>query len=151
MSGGMAGVARRPAEGRDATPGRCPERSRRGTARSATRQRRERPVPQSRTRTADAIDVLQADEHVARLRPVGRPKYAGGVQLVDDPRGSSITHLETPLQQRRGTLAMLDDHFRGFPKQLVAIGAVAAVVPIFALMSLRRFALPHLDDDVLFG
>src|SRR6185437_7115461 len=57
--------------------------------------------PFSYSRPADAIQVLEAHEDVARLRAVRRAQNAGLVQLVDDPRRAAVAHLEPPLQQRR--------------------------------------------------
>src|SRR6185437_5588862 len=95
---------------------------------NAARQRRRRTALSART--TDAVQRVEPDQHVARLRAIGRPEHAGRVQLVDDSRRTPVPDLEPALQQRRRPLLILHHHFGGFAEQLVAIvSAAVAVVP----------------------
>ena len=51
-----------------------------------------------RTRATDVVKLVESHQDVARLGAIRRPEHAGGVQLVDDARSTTITNLETPLQ-----------------------------------------------------
>src|SRR5688572_11920144 len=53
----------------------------------------------SRARTADAVEVRQANENVPRLGAVGRSQYTRRMQLVDDSCRASVTDLEAALEK----------------------------------------------------
>ena len=68
------------------------------------------------------------------------------MQLIDDACRASIANLESPLQQRRRALLMLNDNLGRFAEQLVAIGDLRLF--FVALMRVERFALPHRFENV---
>ena len=43
------------------------------------------------------------------------------MELVDDPRRTSVAHLQPPLEQRRRSLLVMNDNFRRLPEQLVPL------------------------------
>src|SRR5690242_4302706 len=91
--------------------------------------------------SADPFEILESDQHIARLGAVGWAEDARVVQLVDDARGASVADLEAALQERRRPQLVLDDHLRGLAEQLVALLDARR----FAIRAhrFRRLPLPH--------
>src|SRR5207237_5113222 len=73
------------------------------------------------SRRADFVEVVEADEHVARLGAVGGPENAGQLELIDDARGAPVADAHAPLQQRRRAELVLDAHFRRLPEEGVPL------------------------------
>src|SRR6188472_2244746 len=67
------------------------------------------------------VELVEPDQHLARLRPVRRPEDAGVVQLVDDARGTAIADAEPALQQRGRAALVLDADLRRLAEQRVAL------------------------------
>src|SRR5690348_12187854 len=110
---------------------------------------RERPADSelaSSSWAADPLELVQAHEHVAGLGSVGRAEHARKVQLVDDASGATVADLETPLQERRRALLVLNDHLGRLAEQLVAIDDLCFLV--VALPCLECFALPDCFENV---
>ena len=55
--------------------------------------------PRSSPRPANALELVQPDQHVTGLGSVRRAEYAGEVQLIDDTGGAAVTNFEPPLEQ----------------------------------------------------
>src|SRR3954471_8501463 len=99
-------------------------------------------------RTADALEIVQSDEHVPGLRAIRRSEHTRGMELVDDARRSSIADLQAALQQRCRSLLMLHHDFGRLAEEFVAIADVRGLT---LLARLDGFALPNLRDDVVLG
>src|SRR5689334_15674235 len=89
---------------------------------------------QSGAWTADALELIQSDEH------------AREVQLVDDAGRSAISDLESALQQRCRALLVLNHDFGGLAEQLVAVDLLR--LALVALPRLERFPQSDLLEDV---
>src|SRR5689334_15610901 len=96
--------------------------------------------------TANALELVQADENVAWFGAVWRAEHAREVQLVDDPGRATITNFEPTLQQRRRALLVLNDHLGRLAEELVAIDGFYLVV--IALSCLERLALPDCLENI---
>src|SRR5437773_5582823 len=95
---------------------------------------------------ANAIDVFQADEDVARLRAIGWAKNAREMELIDDACRTPVADLESPLKKRRGSLLVLDDNFRRFAEQLVSIGDLRLFIVV--LTRVERLALSNRLENI---
>ena len=95
---------------------------------------------------ANAIDVFQADEDVARLRAIGWAKNAREMELIDDACRTPVADLESPLKKRRGSLLVLDDNFRRFAEQLVSIGDLRLFIVV--LTGVERLALSNCIENI---
>src|SRR5690606_14310354 len=69
----------------------------------------------------DMLERLQPHQHLARLRPVGRPQDADVVQLVDDARRAPVADTQPALEQRRRALVVLDADLGGLAEERVAL------------------------------
>jgi hypothetical protein len=47
--------------------------------------------------SADLIQILETNQHIARLAAIGRAKNARHFQLIDDARGAAVTNAHTTL------------------------------------------------------
>src|SRR5437764_1273319 len=51
----------------------------------------------SSTWSADAFELVQANENIARLRTIGGTQHAGKVELIDDARRATVTNFQPSL------------------------------------------------------
>src|SRR5947209_4190752 len=97
--------------------------------------------------TADAIQLLQSDQNLARLGCVLRTECAGRLELIDDPCRAAVPDFELPLQQRGGRLSMMDEQLGSFAEQRVAVRRIdggSLLIPV----SVRRLAIAHDLQDI---
>jgi len=73
------------------------------------------------------VQLVEPDQHLARLGAVGGAEDAGDLQLVDDARRPAIPDTEPPLQEGGRAVLVLDARLGRFPEEAVALAAVAAV------------------------
>src|SRR5262249_20254853 len=102
-----------------------------------------------RTRSTDVIELIEADEHVARLRAIRRTENARRMKLIDDTRRATITDLEASLQERRRSLLVLHHDLGGLAEQLVAIADVGGLA--LGLAGLLRLTQANLLENVRLG
>src|SRR6266581_6131964 len=90
------------------------------------------------------VQLLEAHQHVPRLAAIRRPEDPRQLQLVDDPRRSTVPDAHAPLQQRRRAELVLDAHLGRLPEQPVAFAGAflpfprpSPLLPLFLLVDRR--------------